>query len=195
MNKVFLALFLALTISPVGALADTTNNDAMPAPPTQAQRQAMMQTMEQFHQQAERIHQQTRTEILNTLSTAHRAAIANIIGQLAISPNPDPRLAARQIDAMLSQGEQQRILSASTNERNQMKSLFEKLHQQMEAQNPNMPQHPNGMGPGGGWQHNGNAANRTKRAPDAGRDLLMMLSPHPMGMGHHGGGFPGGAPR
>src|SRR5579862_8230894 len=120
MRKVFLALFLALTFVPVAALAD---DPQPPAPPTQAQREQMFKTMESFHAKSEQLHQQMRAQILGSLSLAHKQAVANIIGQLAIATNPDPRAAAKQLDAILSQGEQQRILAVHNAFRTQAKAL------------------------------------------------------------------------
>lgn len=185
MNKVLLALFLALTIIPAGAIADTPN--AAPPAPTAAQREQFMKTMESFHQQAEQLHMQTRSQILNSLTPAHRTAVANIIGNLAISPNPDVTTASRQLDAILSQGEQQRILAADTSLHTQMKSLHERMRAQFQAMMPpGAPRHDMNGGPN--HQHN----QQQRPRPDAGTVLLMMLNPKPMGMGmgHHWGGGP-----
>jgi len=97
--------------------------------PTAAQRAAM----QQMRAQLEQVHLQTRSQMLASLTAQHRAAIANIVGQLALAPNPDPAVAARQVDLLLSAGEKQSVINVAANARNAMHSLMEQHRAQMES--------------------------------------------------------------
>lgn len=190
MKKVLLALSLALTMIPVAALADDSNTPGAPPALTAAQRQAMFKTFQTFHQQEEQLHQQMRTQVLASMTPAHRSAVAGVIGQLAVAPNPNPKLAAQQLDALLSQGEQQRILAAHSAFRTQSKTLHDQMRAQLKSELPA------GM-PGSGHSEHANRPGmpeRSEHATDAGTLLLKVLSPKSMDMemGHHmwGGGPP-----
>ncbi len=195
MKNVLLALSLALALGPVAVLADTNATNAPPARPqlTQQQRQALEKTFETFRTQEEKLHEQLRTQVLNSISPAHRTTIAGIIGNLAISPNPDPQAAAKQLDTLLSQGEQQRILALHASFRTQSKSLHEQMKAQLASEMPAGPKPPGHDGWGGQNQH---------QMPnlDAGTLLLHVLSHSGMGhlgmWGHPMGMMgPGGPPR
>lgn len=177
MRKVLLALSLALTFLPVAALADDANPPGPPAV-TPQQRQAMFNTFETFRRQEDQLHQQMRAQILGSLSAAHRTAVADLIGRLAITANPDPAAAAKQLDAILSQREQQQILAAHNAFRERSKTLHEQMRAQLEKQLP-----AGGPGPFGG-EHTGGPMGMQGQRPsasfDAGTVLLMSLSPHPM---------------
>jgi hypothetical protein len=186
MHKALLALGLALSILPVAALADDTSGPPgpPPSPPTQAQRQAIEQTVHTFAQQEDRLHQQTRAQMLASITPAHRAAIANLIGQMAVSTNPQPETLARQIDTLLSQGEQQRILSADASYLQQSKALHEQMRAQVEKDFPAMAQRAGNM------HHDTVDRWSDHRANDAGSVLLRTLAPHhDMMIGMHGPGF------
>jgi len=192
MKYAILALSLALALGPVAVLADD-NNAPPPGPPqlTQAQRENLEKTFETYHTQMEQLHAQLRTQVLSSISPAHRTTIAGIIGNLAISSNPDPKAAARQIDTLLSQGEQQRIVGLH----NTFHAQVEKLHQQMRAQLES--QMPGGMHPGGNGNHiyhmKGGIENESS---DAGSMVLKILT-HPKGemtFMHHMGAPMGGPP-
>jgi hypothetical protein len=168
------ALGFAALLVPAAALAQ----NAPPAPPSAAEMQSHMAQFEQLHQKMEQMHTQARTQMLESLSAAHKAAIANIIGQLAIAPNPNPEAAARQIDGLLSPGERQSVLRIHDTLRSESRSLMESVRSQMP--HPSMqggPSHPFGdKGPNG-----------QNRPPiDAGHILLMLANPgmHNM-MFHH----------
>lgn len=181
MRKVFFALFLALSILPVAALADDPNP---PGPPTAAQRQAMFKTLQTFHDHEGQLMRQLRTQVLSALTRAHRNGVASLIGQLAISSNPDPRAAAHQLDSMLSQSEQQAILSAHSSFREQSRTLQDQLRSQMQSQMPNGPFHDHMGGPTG--EH------KSSHQPDAGMIVLHTLSQFEP-MDHPGeGGLPHG---
>lgn len=167
MKNAVVALSLALTLLPVSALAQTTPSGVRSITP--AQRQAMYQQFQQFHQREEQLHQQFRAQILGSLSADQRNQAANVIGQLAISSNPDPRAAAAQLDGILSQGQKQSILNAHNTFRSQSKALHEQMLRQMRSSMP------------GGWpmgEHPGmpGMQKMQQMQPDAGMILLHVLS-------------------
>jgi hypothetical protein len=176
MNKSFIALALALSVTPIAALAQDSNASA----PTADQRQAMRQTFQQFAAQEAQLHQQMRWQMLSALTPVHRRAVGATIGDLAIEPTPDLQAAAKRIDAVLSPGERQRIIAAHATFATQSRQLHEQMRTQMQSEMPagapDMMKH----GPGGGTWGN--------RQLDAGTLLLMGLAPHPMRM--HGEGAP-----
>ena len=182
MKNVFVALLLALTLIPVSALAQTTPSAVRSITP--AQRQAMFQQFQAFHQREEQLHQQFRAQILGTLSSDQRTQAANLIGQLAVSSNPDPKAAAAQLDSMLSQGEKQQILNAHNTFRAQSKALHEQMFRQMRN-----------VMPGGGppmSDHKGMAEmQHSEMQPDAGMILLHVLG----GFGGEEHHMMGGPPR
>lgn len=184
MSKSFFALALALSLIPVAALAQDTNSAQ---PPTDAQRQAMHQMFEQFAQSERQLHDQLRSQILSGLTPVHRRAIAAEIGNLVISPNPDIDAAAKQIDAILSPGERQQILSAHAAYASQVRQLHEQMKSQMQSEMPDW--HPP--------SHNDHTMSAGMQAQmrDPGWIVLRALPPHEhdnMGMGDHGA--MGGAP-
>jgi hypothetical protein len=175
MNRSFVALALALSVLPTAALAQDTG---APTTPTDQQRQAMHQTFERFAQQEEQLHQQMRWQILTTLSSVHRRAVAATIGELAIAANPDPQAAAKRLDQMLSPAEQQRILAAHEAFQQQSRQLHEQMRSELQSEMPAGHAPMNGRSQNGGMAH---------RQLDAGTILLSALSPRPMmGMGWHG---------
>lgn len=180
MKNVFVALSLALTLIPVSALAQTTPTGVRSITP--AQRQAMFQQFQAFHQREEQLQQQFRAQILGTLSADQRTSVANLIGQLAVSSNPDPRSAAAQLDSMLSQGEKQQILSAHNTFRAQSKSLHEQMMRQMRNEMPG--------GPPMGEHPKMNEMQRSQMQPDAGMILLHALGSFGGGEHHMMGGPP-----
>jgi len=178
MNRSILALALALSVVPIGALAQDSN---APPSPTPDQRQAMHQTFERFAQQEEQLYQQMRLQIISSLTPVHLRAVGATIGELAIAANPDSQAAAKRLDAMLSPGEQQRVIAAHSSFMTQSRQLHDQMRQQLQsampADHPNMMEHgpQNGMMP--------------LRQLDAGTLLLMALSPHPMMAMMHGMGM------
>lgn len=166
MYKGILALALALSVTPISALAQDSNAPA----PTTEQRQAMHQAFEQLGQQKMQLRQQMRFQMLSAMTPVHRRAVGTMIGELAIAPNPDLQTAAKRIDSMLSYGEQQRIVAAHTNYESQSRQLHDQMRQQMQSMMP--AGHPE-------MKHDENS--RPHRQLDAGTLLLMGLSPHDMG--------------
>lgn len=123
---------------------------------TAQQQQQWQQVMTQNRQQMEQLHQQARTKILGSLTPAHRALLAQVAGSLATAPNPDENAAARQLDAALSPGEAQAVVSTHNAFRSQMRALMQGAHQRMlsiltsqqraQMQMPENGQHSMGMG-------------------------------------------------
>lgn len=56
-------------------------------------------------------HKATRAKILAALSPAHKAYLANLVGQLAIAANPDPDAATAKLDKILTASEKSKILA------------------------------------------------------------------------------------
>jgi Spy/CpxP family protein refolding chaperone len=98
---------------------------------TSDQQQAMHQIMEQSRQQMDQLHQQGRERILAALSPAHRALLAQIVGSLATAPNPDESAAIHQLDAALSPGEAQNVLSLHSAMMQQTMSIMQATHEHM----------------------------------------------------------------
>lgn len=167
MKNVVVALSLALTLLPVSALAQTTPTGVRSITP--AQRQAMYQQFEQYHQREEQLHQQFRAQVLGMLSADQRNQAANVIGQLAISSSPDPKAAAAQLDSILSESQRSQILSAGNTFHAQSKALHEQMFRQMRGQMPGgmMGSHP-GM--------EGMQKMHQQMQPDAGMTLLHVLN-------------------
>jgi hypothetical protein len=177
MNKSFFALALALSLIPAAALAQDTNASQQP---TDTQRQQMHQMHEQFDQSERQLHDQLRSQILSVLTPVHRRALAAEIGNLVLSPNPDIDAAAKQIDAILSPGERQRILQAHAAYESQSRQLHEQMKSQMQSEMPNWhpPSHDHMMSP-----------SMQAQMRDPGWIVLHALPPHEhgmMGMGDHG---------
>jgi len=138
------------------------------------------------------MHEQLRSQILAALTPDHRAAVASAIGDMVIAASPDPSATAKQIDGILSPGEQQKVVSLHETFVTQSQALMQQLHAQLARQ-----------GSGAQWYAT-NASHPMMMMPganDAGTVVLMVLSHHaPMGMGMipgHGGmpmGAPGGQP-
>ena len=144
--KRLLPAMLAVAISLVPLVAAAGEPPApMPPPPpmmygfghnlnlTPGQQQQSRQIMQQTGQQMQALHQQARAKVLGALSPAHRALLAQVVGSLATSPNPDPEAAVRQLNAALSPGEAQAVVSAHNATIAQMHQLMESAHQRFQA--------------------------------------------------------------
>lgn len=126
-------LATALLISPLAVRADQPGG---PPPPPPLDNPAAFQAFEQAHAKVEQLHAQARQAMLNSLSPAQRATLAQIVGQLAIAPNPDVTAAAKQVDASLSPAQAKNILSISTSLHQQARQLMETAHKQMMSAMP-----------------------------------------------------------
>jgi Spy/CpxP family protein refolding chaperone len=154
-------LAVAISLLPLGAIAGEPPAPMPPPGPmfdhrlnlTDSQRQQFEQIMQQTHQQMETLHTQVRAKVLGSLSAAHRALLAQIVGSLAVSPNPDPQAAVKQLDAALTPAEAQAVVSAHGAAMQQMHQLMESAHQRFQAllTTQQRAQLPNGgNGPMGG---------------------------------------------
>jgi hypothetical protein len=175
MNKLNAAmLVIALAAIPIGAMAaepPAPCNSMMISggfngpPPDMAQMQAQ-------------IHQLTvgmRTAMLQSLSAQHRVMLAQTIGNLAISADPNYEVAAKQIDAALSAQETQSVLRIATQFHQQMGAL-------MRAHMPPMSQSESNAS---GQVRTQNRFYDSGVHPlDAGHALLMLGSSGPMEMHH-----------
>jgi Spy/CpxP family protein refolding chaperone len=128
-----LALALAIALAPVAGFAQTDVSAAPPAPDGMAPNPAMMQAMRATRAQMRQLEMQTRTQMLASLSAAHRTQIATLVGQFAVAPNPDRATLEKQIDALISRGEAQSIVNAATAERTTSRSLMESARAQFES--------------------------------------------------------------
>jgi len=131
-NKASL-LLAALLVIPAVAIAQTTPSAAptgAPSAPTAPDGQHMRHHMgwppsaadmtklkadmaklraEMTQEQA--AHMATRAKILGALTPAHKAYLANLVGQLAIAAKPDPIAATAKLDKILSASEKSKILA------------------------------------------------------------------------------------
>jgi hypothetical protein len=123
MKKILPAILaIALSALPLGAIAGETF-----APTPQ-----MLQMDAQLHQ----LSVQARTAVLQAITPQHRQLLAQVVGSLAISPDPNFAAAAKQLDASLSQQEAQSVLRISTQFHQQMHALMQTHMQQMERNDP-----------------------------------------------------------
>lgn len=184
MSSKAIALFLALASAPAIAAAQSasplapppaTATAAPPAPPhapfSRAEMRAHMQAFRQFHDQVERLHDSARAKILGALSAAHRALLARVVGNLAVSAHPDRRIAARELDAALTAHERQAILNESRYVMEQTRALMNRMRSQMMSTMGSAQRHRVVM-MHGGMRHYGHH----HRAPDAGEILLQFAT-------------------
>jgi hypothetical protein len=165
MKKILPAILaVALSALPLGALAGET---FAPTP-------EMAQMDSQMHQ----LSVQARTAVLQSITPQHRQLLAQVVGALAIAPDPDYAAASKQLDAALSQQEAQSVLRISAQFHQQMHTLMQTHMQQMERNEPKEP--------GGSTTESHNVVYMGGRGPeqmDAGT-CLLMLAQSPMGMMH-----------
>lgn len=151
MKNLIPAMFAVAVISlPLGAVAGEPPAPMPPMPPmgppgmgmafdfdgqnlTPAQQQQIHQIMDQTHQQMQQLMSQSRSRVLGSITPAHRQLLAQVVGNLAVAPNPDWDAAAKQLNAALSPGEAQAVLSTHQAAMQQMMSLMQATHQRMEA--------------------------------------------------------------
>ena len=197
MKALIAALSLGFLLSPALVMADDATAPAgAPPPPSPAMRQAMEQARSQMLQ----MNLQARQQMLASLTPAHRAAFANIVGQLAISPNPNLPAAAQQIDRLLTQAEGQAILRTHTSLRTQQKAMMDQMRAQFEAsltpeQLAQMQARRTAMEANRPPMDQARQQSAAARTPDPGRILLESALGRGEGHGYmmHGPG-PGGPP-
>lgn len=160
--KYLTPLILAGAIVAGGSVAFAQSAPAPHPTPNAAMRAQFRQMRTQMRQ----IHTTERSQILGALTPAHRALLASVAGQLATSTNPDFKGAANRLDAALSSGEKQAILTAAQNARNQQRSLMQQVRARFSPP-PGAPRPPRNF-----------AGRRTHHAPDPGM-LLLRLSAAP----------------
>jgi hypothetical protein len=179
---------LAFVLAPVIGAAQ--QDAPPPGPPPDGAAAApnpqRMAAMRQMREQMVQLRTQTRSQMLAALTPQHRTAIANLIGQAAISPNPDPRVVAQRIDALLTRSEAQSVVNLAASERVNARNMMESARAQyvatltpdeqakMKEREANMAARPRPQ--------------REQRTPDPGRELLRSM----LGFGG-GGGMRGGA--
>lgn len=117
---------------------------SLAVPALAQQHRAMMPEMSSAQmQQLRQMHMQVRSQILGYLTPAHKTLLAQIAGQLAISPNPDYDGAASRLDAALSPSEKQNVMNAAN-------AAMAKMRAMMAAHSGSMmPQHMEHMTAGG----------------------------------------------
>lgn len=164
-------LIVAMAAFPALGLAQTAAPMQPPANLTQSQMQQHMEVFRRFHKQMEREHAAARSAMLSALSAQHRELLAHVVGQLAISAQPDQRAAARELDAALSAREKAAILQEQRAAMEQMRALMEQMRTQMQS----MMQAHRGM-----MQMHGGMREHEHHTPDPGEILLRMTtSEHP----------------
>jgi hypothetical protein len=158
---------------------------AMSAPDPQR-----MAAMRQVRAQMMQLRTQTRTQMLAALTPQHRTAIANLVGEAAVSPNPDPRVVAQRIDALLTRSEAQNVVNLAASERVNARNMMESARAQfvasltpdeqakMKAREAAMAARPRPQ--------------REQRTPDPGRELLRTMLGFGGGEMHGGPRGPGG---
>jgi hypothetical protein len=187
---------LAFVLAPV---IGSAQQDAPPAgpPPDGAAMSApnpqRMAAMRQVREQMMQLRTQTRTQMLAALTPQHRTAIANWVGEAAVSPNPDPRVVAQRIDALLTRSEAQNVVNLASSERVNARNMMESARAQYVAsltpdEQAKMKEREAAMAARPRPQ-------REQRTPDPGRELLRTM----LGFGGgemHGGprGFGGPGP-
>ena len=180
-------LIAALTATPAFAQQAPAPPDSPPTPSAQ-----MMSAMRQVHDEMRQIKLAARAQMLGSLTPAHRTQLANLLGQYAIASNPDPRVAAAQIDAFLSPGEKNAVLATQANARTRERALMQSARQQMEASAPADVKARMAARDAKRDAMGGPSGMRPEPTPDAGRALLHLAGGEGSGMHGHGEWGPGG---
>lgn len=153
------------------------------SPADMAAMKAQMAKMQAQMAKAEAAHKATRAKILAALTPAHKAYLANLIGQLAVAANPDPKAATAKLDSILTASEKSKILAIHSAALAQMMSQMKML----------MP--PMGMGPVGGGMmrmkrtitvtNDNGTTTSTSSSSSAATPAGMPVPPMPMVGGDH----------
>lgn len=177
-KPIFAILMVAAMSLPSAVLADDNTifiSQDTPSP----QMQAAFQAMQQAHARVEQLHAQARNAMLNSLTPAHRSLLAEVVGQLAISPNPDVNAAGRTLDSALSPNESRSILGISSSLESQARQIMQAVHQQLMSAQPQGQagqSQPQGEHMHAGWTGDGM---REARPTDPGT-ILLLASLHAM---------------
>lgn len=122
--------------------------------------------MEQAHSHLHQLQAQARHSMLNVLTPAHRTLLAQVVGQLAIASTPDVASAVKLLDANLSSGEAQAMLSISASLEQQTRQVMESARAQM------MKALPSGIPPPGQMGMRSTHPQNDQRRTDPGAVLL-----------------------
>ena len=175
MKRIAVAV-LAFALTPLAALAQDAPPPGPPPGPDAmgTPNPAMMSAMRATHEQMRQLHLQTRTAMLAGLTQQHRAAIASLVGQYAISPNPDPRVLEKQFDALLTRGESQNVINLAGSERTNERGMMQSARAQFES--TMTPDQLSKMRERDQKMESMRAEHQqTMRTPDPGRELLHEL--------------------
>jgi len=128
--------------------------------------------MRQAREQSAAMHRQARLQMLGSISAQHRSQLATLVGQYAVSANPDREVLARQIDTLLSRNEAQSVVNVAATERTNGRAMMEAMHQRIEA---SLPADRRAAMDAREEKMAAARAGRTMPAPDPGRELLRAL--------------------
>jgi hypothetical protein len=136
---------------------------------------AAMAAMQQAHAKMEQLHAQARVSMLNSLTSAHRNLLGQVVGQLVIAPSPDLAAGAKELDANLTPAEAKSVLNVATSFEQQARQIMDSVRQQMRGGMQN------GQGPHGQYAMRGMTP-PDETPTDPGMVLLGMagrtLDPH-----------------
>jgi hypothetical protein len=169
-------LAVALSAIPLGAIAGEL---AAPVAPSMPGMSGPPPEMAQMDAQMRQLHIQARSAMLQAISAQHRQLLAQIVGNLAISPNPDFAGATKQLDAALSAQEAQAVVRIQTQFHQQMDQLMQAHIRQMESSAGHEAGAPQGQ-----TRIEYRTDGDHQRQIDPGECLLMLANPG-MGMMHH----------
>jgi hypothetical protein len=179
MNRLTTAMLaIALSSVPLGAMAA---EPPAPCNPTMVggRFNGPPPAMAQMHAQIHQLTVGMRIALLQALSAQHRAMLAQTIGNLAISTDPDYDAAAKAIDTALSAQEAQSVVRITMQFHQQMGAL-------MRAHMPPMPAMPPGAsGASGQVRTQDRFFVDGAHELDAGHALLMLGSEGRMMEMHH----------
>ncbi len=123
-HVIFLGLAAAILVTSGPLIAQTL--------PATVSKPAMSRQFLQMQSQMQQIRNAERSQIIEALTPAHKALLANIVATLATSVTPDVGGAVRRLDGALSAGEKQAILNAA-----QTAGIRERAYiQSVPSQNP-----------------------------------------------------------
>ena len=159
-------LVLALAGIPIAASAQSA---ATPPALTDQQRQATHQTIARFLAQEMQLLDQARSQILASLTPAHREQVAAIIGELAISPTPDVAGAGQRVDGFLTATERQGVMAAAESFTSRSRQLGNQLRTELHGEVPALSL----LGQGHGGQ-------MSVPSLSVGSIVIMALSPRPL---------------
>lgn len=174
--------------SPATAPAVSPPNHAWPSrpgitPADLAQGKAFLAAAIAIGQRQRALMESSRANLFAAITPAHREAVAQIIGELAMSSNPDANAAAKQIDAALSPAEKAAVIAADQASRAQTAALRTQMAAQR-AQYLSFRKHEDAERAAAGWPTPSMAKRPTTpppaihknwktRAPDAGWYLVV----------------------